>query len=883
MPTSLQQRLNNSEYKNWIKSGQALNLLNESLKPFSEQKITQFHDQLKADKMHLGQCKSCKPKKEPPDNCKICNAWKTDIFEKHSNRKMTYWSNVDPKDWPINKWEVAKTYMPRGQKPGGAYEPDISAILNLMHTCKIFQPDVAKTRIEKVISVRNSIMHSTDMKVSHDKLKEYLDTILKMFDRLVNLPNAASEQVRLNMQNVTELDTFEFKVCSEAVDSADSKGATSSEFELLEIDLISQRFKALEQKFDSIEDQLSTQNKEDLKESLNEFFNQNPDLKHIFNNDLTEIFENRLQGVEGQVSELDSRLQNLEKKSSKGQGNTGQQKMYKNFLQDYCIKNKLPLPVYEEFVYDHKELPDTSSTSLPHQPGKKETTKKEESTAAKTNDSERDTFLKGKSAVQCLKEYCDKNSNYYKSVNYTDEKVANERFFATVTIQFVNGAHTFEGEISTSKKSAKQHAAWKAIQEIIIQKDYPSSIESTRSVPEASLSDKKAVTSDLVVPSSSIKSPAESMPANMGLENSSIISAKPVTSDEYSSAHTSTVAVCTEPMIAGILLKNSSTKSGATVPPSGEPGQFSTTKPDNVEMQPNEKLDSKTTRNVAVLGKFSSESSMIAGIVLENSITKSGATVPPSGEPVQFSTTKPDNVEMQSNEKLEESKPRDSSNSETTRNVAVPGKFSSESNKELSSSGKPKELKAVLSSTDPVTAKADAPENQEITILKEVDTIYKNKLQEHLQKQGETSIIPDYSKMEETKHNSTKCFRGVVEFNYRFQFTSNETSNTKKKAEMLAAKEVLSELDITDYSESNTKGRLLEVFPHKAVQFVVEDNNDGATKTFSCIVFLNVPLKVDTSKLAAKKKHAEQQAAKEAFEKIQDKTLFNRKYFNFKK
>ncbi|XP_033119792.1 uncharacterized protein LOC117119091 [Anneissia japonica] len=859
MMSKLQQRMNEPEYKNWMKSGQALKILNDSLQLIAEQKMTTFHEMLKRKNGSLQKCTTCKSKKGPADTCGTCQQWKKDIFDKHSNQKMTYWANLDTKLWPEDKWEVAKTYMPRGQTPG-EYDPDVSGVLNLMKTCKIFQPDVNKKRIEKVLQVRNDIMHSADFKVSDDDLKKHLDTIIKLFDALPN----PKQKDQINHQMVAELEKFEFNVCdnqrSSGVTQSDSPSGTSNpitqlqaiDVQQLETELLSERFKALEQRLDNIEDQLSNQEKQDLQRDFEEFLNNNPDLETTFGARLTEIFEKRLSTVEGQVSNIDSRLDSLEK--AKRKGASSQQPSYKNCLKEYCDKHGL-CPVYNEKFFEQGHgctleldgktfetdepskrkveaeqkaakkaldfyglLASSSRTenatdiTKPTQQLNDEPAGKEKPEASSKSSEVPENNLHGyanvtsylktlnKTAAQYLKEHCDKD-NQYQIVKYTETEVKGKGYSTTCVMKIDGIEKSFEGEIGEGKKSAKQNAALKAIEKLFFSnpRNEPTSTETVLSSTEIVPSKSGAVQS-IARPLTSSDGVVSSCAAAMSSTEEFGAYAVRSHSDAVSSAKTL-------PSISGA----SSSCSGVVPPSTGAVTSSTVALPFSTDVAP----------------------SSAAAIPSSTGFVPPGACAVPSSQ----ETTPP------------------STGTVPTNQGAMP------------------------LSTKELPSKVDHQLENDNDILIEIETIYKNQLQQVIQKQGEKKT-PDYNNTAEVTYNGNKYYKGVVKFHYKYQVKSEGKCNNKKKAEQEASKKALTQLKSNKKDDENSKGKLLELFPREALDFQtvnVEDN------TWSCTLTLDLLLQIEAKKLSKSKGNAHQLAAKEALNKIKDGSVFDFQYIDRKK
>ncbi|XP_037368414.1 uncharacterized protein CXorf38 homolog isoform X2 [Talpa occidentalis] len=178
--SELAARLNCAEYKNWVKAGHCLLLLRGCLQGFVGREVLAFHRGLLAAVPGLGPraaCSSlsrCSPRaRQFQPQCQVCSEWKREILKHHTNRNGdVHWGNCRPGRWPVDAWEVAKAFMPRGQADkAGPEECDAVALLSLINSCDHFKID--RKKVTEVIKCRNEIMHSSDMKVSSTWLQDF--------------------------------------------------------------------------------------------------------------------------------------------------------------------------------------------------------------------------------------------------------------------------------------------------------------------------------------------------------------------------------------------------------------------------------------------------------------------------------------------------------------------------------------------------------------------------------------------------------------------------------------------------------------------------------------------------------------------------------------
>ncbi|XP_044792897.1 uncharacterized protein CXorf38 homolog isoform X3 [Bubalus kerabau] len=146
-------RLNCAEYKNWVKAGYCLLLLRGCLQGFVGREMLAFHSRLLAAAPGLGPraaCSGgsrCSPRaRQFQPQCQVCAEWKREILKHHTNRNGdVHWGNCRPALWPVDAWEVAKAFMPRGlADKTGPEECDAVALLNLINSCDHFVVDRRK-------------------------------------------------------------------------------------------------------------------------------------------------------------------------------------------------------------------------------------------------------------------------------------------------------------------------------------------------------------------------------------------------------------------------------------------------------------------------------------------------------------------------------------------------------------------------------------------------------------------------------------------------------------------------------------------------------------------------------------------------------------------
>ncbi|KAM3936049.1 uncharacterized protein CXorf38 homolog [Leptodactylus fuscus] len=295
-------RLQCKEYKNWMKAGMCLQMLQSPLQGYIDREMQSFHRQLagkiKAPRHRKRcQCRAIGKKFEPA--CPVCAQWKELILSHHNNRKgEIHWGNSDPSLWPTHYWEVAKVYMPHGQaKLKGSKNCDPAALLNLINNCDHFK--VSNTRVKEIIKCRNELMHSCNMKVSSSWLSSFGQKMYDLIAEFTHVPDLVKEgdkmqEVLLSNWNVGDLGVYEVdgpvKLQNQNIHTlkgySEILEKTLSPYEAERL-LIEQMIQELYLK---IEEQGSvTKEDGDKVSQLKLFLSQNEDLKYDFQEDLVQF------------------------------------------------------------------------------------------------------------------------------------------------------------------------------------------------------------------------------------------------------------------------------------------------------------------------------------------------------------------------------------------------------------------------------------------------------------------------------------------------------------------------------------------------------------------------------------------------------------------
>ncbi|XP_072283222.1 uncharacterized protein CXorf38 homolog isoform X1 [Pyxicephalus adspersus] len=296
--TSLLLRLNCAEYKNWMKAGYCLQILQSRLQGYIDVEMQRFHRQLRqnmaARQRHTCQCRS-KGKQFQP-NCAVCKEWKEHILNHHNNKNgEIHWGNCNPSLWPTHYWEVAKVYMPRGQTNSkGPRQCDAAALLNLINSCDHFKVSNI-TKVREVIKCRNDLMHSSDMKVSSSWLDDFGQKIQELIYEFRHVPSLVNEadqiqEVLLTDWSVDNLSVYEVDGCvADGGENFCIRNSSLDGFSLneLEIQLVSQLLEELY--LQKEENGALSEEDQDSVRKMKTFLTENQDLLPVFQDDLKKL------------------------------------------------------------------------------------------------------------------------------------------------------------------------------------------------------------------------------------------------------------------------------------------------------------------------------------------------------------------------------------------------------------------------------------------------------------------------------------------------------------------------------------------------------------------------------------------------------------------
>lgn len=204
-------RLNCTEYKNWVKAGYCLLLLRGCLQGFVGREMVAFHRGLLASAPGLRSGTSCRSgsrcssrARQFQPQCQVCAEWKREILKHHTNRNGdVHWGNCRPGRWPVDAWEVAKAFMPRGlADKTGPEDCDAVALLNLINSCDHFMVD--RKKVTEVIKCRNDIMHSSEMKVSSTWLRDFQMKIQNFLNEFRGIPEIVEVYSRIEQLLISD-------------------------------------------------------------------------------------------------------------------------------------------------------------------------------------------------------------------------------------------------------------------------------------------------------------------------------------------------------------------------------------------------------------------------------------------------------------------------------------------------------------------------------------------------------------------------------------------------------------------------------------------------------------------------------------------------------
>ncbi|KAJ8350406.1 hypothetical protein SKAU_G00255360 [Synaphobranchus kaupii] len=341
-------RFNDEEYKNWLKTTTSLQLLRSRLGRFLENETETFHNSLR-NKLKKAICKNgCTIKNvnmKIPEVCPNCEPWRDAIRNNHNNKNgIIYWNNSKPHLWSSQKWEVAKVYMPRGNKDHNRVDQfDISAVLNFMIFCSHFKNIVKEKVLKEVTSVRNQMMHSADMKVAKKDMEKHLRTILNLVKHL----QAHAPELGELEEEISQLEKTELNIMVEGQDTSrvDIKNLVNvQKMHDLEQQVMKEKIDSLASR---LEEDKELNNEEVL--GMKEFLDRNKDLLEQLGPHVEKLnaIQVKVEEHDQQLTVLSETVDQLVKKTEEPAFSAELVK-YKNHLLEEAKKNKWPDPIFTE-------------------------------------------------------------------------------------------------------------------------------------------------------------------------------------------------------------------------------------------------------------------------------------------------------------------------------------------------------------------------------------------------------------------------------------------------------------------------------------------------------------------------------------------------------
>ncbi|KAL3891858.1 hypothetical protein ACJMK2_004103 [Sinanodonta woodiana] len=234
-PTGANTKVKDPEYCNWLKVGLTLYYLKDGLSSFIQDEVNAMHQSLlqklnNASTVPAQLCSNCNAKDVKQNRntyiwkfksrCPIslCDTWLTELLALCTNPTSSklYCENCAVTAWPKSPWECAKFYMPRGQTVHntGPAQSDSQALLTLMANCKHFHSKLSPGGIQlthTVSTIRNTVMHSGDMRLSDNERTSFITDIIKLLEdpsHLISLDDCKKAVIEINKINTDSLEVF---------------------------------------------------------------------------------------------------------------------------------------------------------------------------------------------------------------------------------------------------------------------------------------------------------------------------------------------------------------------------------------------------------------------------------------------------------------------------------------------------------------------------------------------------------------------------------------------------------------------------------------------------------------------------------------------------
>jgi len=151
--TSLDERLQNNNYVNWLRVTYGLKCVKDGLCSMTERIMAEFQEEvLKKNNIteacNAESCKGQSIKKQGVDkfSCpnNVCSGLAKCIAAEHINQKSLSWENCEVRQWPEKCWEIAKVYLPHAvsSENTGPASTDCAGLLHLVSRCKQFKSKI---------------------------------------------------------------------------------------------------------------------------------------------------------------------------------------------------------------------------------------------------------------------------------------------------------------------------------------------------------------------------------------------------------------------------------------------------------------------------------------------------------------------------------------------------------------------------------------------------------------------------------------------------------------------------------------------------------------------------------------------------------------------
>ena len=167
--STLESRLNDSEYKNWVKAGICLLYTKQGLEDFVANKCKQLHQNVldnltKSSVINTGQpvCGVTINRQRLVNICHhpYCQAFLRAVIKEGIDPKYPFTprygnlANTNVSLWHSQPYELAKLFMNAGQQPtqSGPAETDLSGIINFLAHCQVPSKQISSVHLIDEVS-----------------------------------------------------------------------------------------------------------------------------------------------------------------------------------------------------------------------------------------------------------------------------------------------------------------------------------------------------------------------------------------------------------------------------------------------------------------------------------------------------------------------------------------------------------------------------------------------------------------------------------------------------------------------------------------------------------------------------------------------------------